>query len=43
MVSHELQQLDINLEMHRQLGMVWHPGRSQSKAAQALVSSMQAE
>ncbi|WP_298142708.1 LysR family transcriptional regulator [uncultured Acinetobacter sp.] len=43
MVSHELQQLDINLEMHRQLGMVWHPGRSQSKAAQALVGSMQAE
>jgi DNA-binding transcriptional LysR family regulator len=43
MVSHELQQLDINLEMHRQLGMVWHPGRSQSKAAQALVALMQAQ
>lgn len=40
MVSDDLQQLDINLEMHRQLGMVWHPGRSQSKAAQALVSLM---
>lgn len=40
MVSEELQQLDINLEMHRQLGMVWHPGRSQSKAAQALVNLM---
>ena len=43
MVSHELQQLDINLELHRQLGMVWHPGRSQSKAAQALVQLMQSD
>jgi DNA-binding transcriptional LysR family regulator len=42
MVNDGLVQLDINLEMHRQLGMVWHPGRSQSKAAQALVSLMQA-
>ena len=41
LVGEELKQLDINLEMHRQLGMVWHPGRSQSKAAQALVGLMQ--
>lgn len=41
LVNQELQQLDINLEMHRQLGMVWHPGRTQSKAAQALVAQMQ--
>jgi DNA-binding transcriptional LysR family regulator len=40
LVNQELQQLDINLEMHRQLGMVWHPGRTQSKAAQALVDLM---
>lgn len=41
LVNHDLKQLDINLEMNRQLGMVWHPGRTQSKAAQALVALMQ--
>ena len=41
MLNSELTQLDINLVMHRQLGMVWHPGRTQSKAAEALVSLMQ--
>jgi len=41
LVNHDLQQLDIPLEMNRQLGMVWHPGRTQSKAAQALVELMQ--
>ncbi len=41
LVNQDLHQLDINLEMHRQLGMVWHPGRTQSKAAQALVELMQ--
>jgi DNA-binding transcriptional LysR family regulator len=41
LVNHDLVQLDINLEMNRQLGMVWHPGRTQSKAAQALVEMMQ--
>ena len=40
LVNQDLHQLDINLEMHRQLGMVWHPGRTQSKAAQALVELM---
>lgn len=40
LVNQELQQLDIDLEMSRQLGMVWHPGRTQSKAAQALVELM---
>ena len=40
LVNQELQQLDINLEMSRQLGMVWHPGRTQSKAAKALVELM---
>jgi DNA-binding transcriptional LysR family regulator len=40
LVNHDLQQLDIPLEMNRQLGMVWHPGRTQSKAAQALVQLM---
>lgn len=41
LVNHDLHQLDINLEMNRRLGMVWHPGRTQSKAAQALVQLMQ--
>lgn len=41
LVNHDLQELDLNLEMNRQLGMVWHPGRTQSKAAEALVQLMQ--
>ncbi|HJF28905.1 MAG TPA: LysR family transcriptional regulator [Acinetobacter lwoffii] len=41
LVNHDLQQLDINLQMNRSLGMVWHPGRTQSKAAEALVQLMQ--
>lgn len=41
LINQDLQQLDINLEMNRQLGMVWHPGRTQSKAALALVNFMQ--
>ena len=40
MINQDLKQLDIDLVMHRQLGMVWHPGRTQSKAAEALVSLM---
>ncbi|OTG90078.1 LysR family transcriptional regulator [Acinetobacter sp. ANC 3813] len=40
LLNQDLKQLDINLEMNRQLGMVWHPGRTQSKAAEALVDSM---
>lgn len=40
MLNQDLKQLDIDLVMHRQLGMVWHPSRTQSKAAEALVSLM---
>lgn len=40
LVNQDLVRLDIDLEMKRQLGMVWHPGRTQSKAAQALVDLM---
>jgi hypothetical protein len=29
-----MQQLDLNVEMNRQLGMVWHPARTQSRAMQ---------
>ena len=40
LVNHDLQQLDIPLEMNRQLGMVWHPGRTQSRAVQELIDIM---
>ncbi|WP_425915915.1 LysR family transcriptional regulator [Acinetobacter sp. TSRC1-2] len=41
LLNQDLQQLDINFEMNRKLGMVWHPGRTQSRAAQELVAMMQ--
>ncbi|WP_326519178.1 LysR family transcriptional regulator [Acinetobacter sp. CAAS 2-6] len=41
LLNHDLKRLNIALEMNRQLGMVWHPGRTQSKAAQTLIQSMQ--
>lgn len=40
LVSKDLVTLDLDLEMKRQLGMVWHPSRTQSKAAKALVDLM---
>lgn len=40
LLNQDLKQLDIPLEMNRQLGMVWHPARTQSKAAEALVNMM---
>jgi DNA-binding transcriptional LysR family regulator len=40
LVNGDLKQLDIKLEMNRQLGMVWHPGRTQSRAVQALIELM---
>ena len=40
LVNQDLQQLDLNIELHRQLGLVWSPTRSQSKAAQALIQMM---
>ena len=40
LVSEDLVTLDLDLEMKRQLGMVWHPSRTQSKAAKALVDLM---
>ncbi|TCB72308.1 LysR family transcriptional regulator [Acinetobacter sp. ANC 4216] len=41
LLNQELQLLDINVQMQRQLGMVWHPGRTQSRAVQELVAMMQ--
>ncbi len=40
LVSDDLKQLDIKFEMNRQLGMVWHPGRTQSKAVKELIKMM---
>ncbi|TXJ10458.1 MAG: LysR family transcriptional regulator, partial [Acinetobacter sp.] len=41
LANEDLQVLDLGLHLHRQLGMVWHPERSQSKAAQQLIAMMQ--
>lgn len=40
LVNQELQQLDIAVDMSRELGMVWHPGRTQSKAVLELIEMM---
>ena len=40
LLNHDLQQLHIPLEMNRQLGMVWHPARTQSRAVQELIEMM---
>ena len=40
LVNQDLQQLEINVDMNRQLGMVWHPGRTQSKAVLQLIEMM---
>lgn len=40
LVNQDLQQLDIDLEMNRKLGMVWHPGRTQSRAVLELIEMM---
>lgn len=40
LLNQDLQQLDIRFEMNRQLGMVWHPGRTQSKAVLELIEMM---
>ena len=42
LLNQDLAQLDIPFEMNRQLGMVWHPGRTQSRAVQELIDMMKA-
>ena len=37
LLNQDLHRLDINLELKRELGLVWHPARTQSKALQALI------
>ena len=39
-LNEDLKQLDLNLKMNRQLGMVWHPARIQSRAAEELIQLM---
>lgn len=41
LLNQDMQQLDLNVEMNRQLGMVWHPARTQSRAMQELIKMMQ--
>lgn len=40
LLNSDLQQLNIDLEMNRQLGMVWHPARTQSRAVLELIEMM---
>ena len=40
LLNPDLQQLNIDLEMNRQLGMVWHPARTQSRAVLELIEMM---
>ena len=40
LVNQELQQLDIAVDMNRELGMVWHPGLTQSKAVLEIIEMM---
>lgn len=42
LINQDLKPLDIDIELKRTLGMVWHPGRSQSKAAETLIQFVQA-
>ena len=41
LINHDLKRLAVNCRLQRQLGMVWHPARSHSKAAVALMTLMQ--
>lgn len=41
LINDDLKVLDLPIALHRELGMVWHPERRQSKAALALIESMQ--
>lgn len=40
LLNTDLKQLDIPVNMYRQLGMVWHPARSQSRAVLELIDMM---
>jgi DNA-binding transcriptional LysR family regulator len=40
LINHDLQILSVDVYLQRELGMVWHPERSQSKAMQTLMQSI---
>ncbi|MEB3753081.1 LysR family transcriptional regulator [Acinetobacter sp. MD2(2019)] len=40
LVNQDLSILDLDLQLERELGMVWHPARTQSRAMQALIDLM---
>ncbi|OTG80631.1 LysR family transcriptional regulator [Acinetobacter sp. ANC 4648] len=40
LLNQDLKQLDIHSDMNRQLGMVWHPARTQSRAVLELIQMM---
>jgi len=40
LLNQDLSQLNIRIDMNRQLGMVWHPARTQSRAVQELIELM---
>ncbi|KAB0627662.1 LysR family transcriptional regulator [Acinetobacter gandensis] len=40
LLNQDLKQLDLASNMNRKLGIVWHPGRTQSRAAEKLVELM---
>ncbi|MFU8925612.1 LysR family transcriptional regulator [Acinetobacter puyangensis] len=41
LINQDLKVLDLNLQLQRQLGLVWHPERNQSKAARTLINLIQ--
>lgn len=41
LIHQDVVQLDLAVEMKRQLGIVWHPARTQSKAVQELIQLME--
>lgn len=43
LINQDLQRPDIPLKMSRKLGLVWHPGRSQSRAMLELIDMMNTE
>lgn len=40
LVNQDLHKLALDIDMQRQLGLVWHPARTQSRAMQALIHMM---
>lgn len=43
LVNQDLKRLPLEIKMQRQLGLVWHPARTQSRAMQSLIQMMQTQ